>query len=219
MDWDAVTWSDFEQALVRYRDKFYRQKREEQHYLDIYHRLQPLPLRDKAGESAAIVRFLNLWNCRLSTAAATAALPIWMEREAAALEALVGLSVEHAEAFILRDELDRLHASLIELKWGCYAPRVQTMGDAAASKTLHVLIPPLFVMWDRYIRGSLPSYGAYMAKMHTFAVRLRNELAPPAAREDLEGYLQRHLEYPVRKTLAKHIDEYNWYVAFGHTRA
>jgi hypothetical protein len=57
-----------------------------------------------------------------------------------------------------------------------------------------------------------------MAQMHRFAVRLRDE-APLDARNDVGAYLSRLLEYPVRKPLAKFIDEHNWYAAFGVTRA
>jgi len=31
----------------------------------------------------------------------------------------------------------------------------------------------------------------------------------------MDGYRQRILRYPVRKPLAKYIDEYNWWLAWG----
>jgi hypothetical protein len=86
------------------------------------------------------------------------------------------------------------------------------MGDAAASKALHLLQPRLFVMWDKEIRHSAPEgYGAYLAAMHTLAGRL-TEQAPT---DDVEACLQELLGYENRKTLAKYLDEYNWFEAVG----
>ena len=89
---------------------------------------------------------------------------------------------------------------------------VHSMGDAAASKALYLVHPGLFVMWDKEIRRSAPEgYGAYLLQMHLLAVRLTAEA--PAA--DVEPYLQQLLGYETRKTLAKYLDEYNWFEAVG----
>jgi hypothetical protein len=45
-----------------------------------------------------------------------------------------------------REEFDRLYASLIALRDSMDGARIPTMGDAAASKILHVIVTPLFVM-------------------------------------------------------------------------
>ena len=89
---------------------------------------------------------------------------------------------------------------------------VHSMGDAAASKALYVLRPRLFVMWDKEIRRSAPEgYGAYLLQMHALARRLTDQA--PAA--DVEAHLQELLGYETRKTLAKYLDEYNWFEAVG----
>ena len=89
---------------------------------------------------------------------------------------------------------------------------VLSMGDAAASKALYLLQPRLFVMWDKEIRRSAPEgYGAYLFEMHRLAVRLADE----APTEDVEAHLQKLLGYETRKTLAKYLDEYNWFEAVG----
>jgi hypothetical protein len=89
---------------------------------------------------------------------------------------------------------------------------VNNMADAAASKAPHLLAPRLFVMWDKEIRRSAPEgYGTYLLQMHGLALRLV-EKAPA---EDVEAYLQEHLSYETRKTLAKYVDEYNWFEAVG----
>jgi hypothetical protein len=89
---------------------------------------------------------------------------------------------------------------------------VNSMGDAAASKTLYLLQPRLFVMWDKEIRRSAPEgYGTYLVQMNALARRLADEA--PAG--DVEAYLQELLGYETRKTLAKYLDEYNWFEAVG----
>jgi hypothetical protein len=47
--------------------------------------------------------------------------------------------------------------------------------------------------------------------MHALARRLIDEA--PAA--DVEAHLQKLLGYDARKTLAKYLDEYNWFEAVG----
>ena len=69
-------------------------------------------------------------------------------------------------------------------------------------------------MWDKEIRRSAPDgYGAYMARMHELALRLLREAPVPAPQ--VEAYLQDELGATARKTLAKSLDEYNWYEAVG----
>ena len=89
---------------------------------------------------------------------------------------------------------------------------VTSMADAAASKALHLLQPRLFVMWDKEIRRSAPEgYGAYLLQMHRLALRLAEE----GPTEDVEAYLQKRLGYETKRTLAKYLDEYNWFEAVG----
>jgi hypothetical protein len=89
---------------------------------------------------------------------------------------------------------------------------VSSMADAAASKTLYVLRPRLFVMWDKEIRRSASEgYRGYLLQMHALALRLTDQ----APAEDVEAHLQELLGYETRKTLAKYLDEYNWFEAVG----
>ncbi|HET6657702.1 MAG TPA: hypothetical protein VFG61_07395, partial [Gaiellaceae bacterium] len=68
------------------------------------------------------------------------------------------------------------------------------------------------VMWDKEIsRSAREGYGAYLLAMHRLALRLADE----APAEDVEVYLQELLGYETRKTLAKYLDEYNWFEAVG----
>ena len=109
-------------------------------------------------------------------------------------------------------ELRALHDDLIA---HMQAGGVSNMGPAAASKALYLLQPRLFVMWDKEISRAAPEgYGSYLLQMHALAVRFSDE----APTDDVEAYLQDLLGYETRKTLAKYLDEYNWFEAVGRER-
>ena len=192
--WDDVTWPDFVAGLEGFRDHFTRAARAP----DAFPR-----------DAADIILLLNKWACRLSTERAPGALETWLKANAAALERVEPLTIVDARLPAHAEELGTLHDDLIA---HMRANRVNSMGDAAASKALYVLRPRLFVMWDKEIRRSAPEgYGSYLLQMHALAFRLADEA--PAA--DVEAYLQELLGYEMRKTLAKYLDEYNWFEAVG----
>jgi hypothetical protein len=221
MDWDSATWEQFERAVTEYRDKEYLGRSPisgENAYLSIVRELAAAPLDEWYEHVDALVLFLNRWNCHLPTRTPETRLALqgWLVRERPALEAVAQLTLFDPEVAAQREELERLYTSLVALRDSVGGPRVPTMGDAAASKTLGVMVPSLFVMWDKVIKKKVGlGYGDFMVRMHTFALRVRDSLAPEAARADIEGYLQQQLAYPVQKPLAKYIDEYNWWVAWG----
>ena len=166
-----------------------------------------------------ILTFLNRWKCRLSRAATAPLLRDWITQNESALENLHDLSILDDRVPERTQELNDLYRSVIDFK----SRGIGNMSDAAASKILHVLRPRLFVMWDSNIapRFGLAyrdfAYGAFIRGMHRFALRLK-DIAPDSAAGDVENYLNARLKYSIRKTLAKYLDEYNWYVAFGYQR-
>jgi hypothetical protein len=192
--WDEVTWPDFVAGLEGLRDHFPRAAR----------------APDAFPEHAAdIVHLLNKWACRLSTERAPGALDKWLKDNAAALEKVAPLTISDPRLPAHAGDLGAMHDDLIA---HMRAAGVLSMGDAAASKALYVLHPRLFVMWDKEIRRSAPEgYGHYLLQMHALALRLADE-APTA---DVESHLQELLGYETRKTLAKYLDEYNWFEAVG----
>lgn len=216
MAWDNVTWDEFEAILVEYRDKEYLSKSGERYYIEVLGKVANLPVLAKAQHVQPIVLFLNRWNCMfLQPSSAQVVLAAWMGEEAKALEQLGSLSIDNPAVLLRQAEFDRLHESLIRLKKGHSGGNIPQMGAACASKILHLMIPSLFVMWDNPIKKHYGvSYGAYMTRMHKFGRRLWEELAPEEAKGDLEAYLQHRLDYPVRKSLAKYIDEYHWSLAW-----
>jgi hypothetical protein len=206
--WDAVSWAGFVAGLEGYRDHFTRSGGERVYadVLGVIEREPPATLPERAAD---IVVLLNKWACRLSTARAPDALEAWLRGHAPALAEVETLTISDPRVPANSAELGELHDDLIrEMR----SKGVLNMADAAASKALHLLRPRLFVMWDREIRRSAPEgYGAYLLQMHGLALRL-TEQAPV---EDVEAFLQERLGYETRKTLAKYLDEYNWFEAVG----
>ena len=189
--WENVTWPAFVAGLEGFRDHFTRAAR------------APEPRPESAAE---IIVVLNRWACRLSTERAPGALETWLRDKASALDRVAPLTISDP---LPAEELGALHDDLIA---HMRAAGVNSMGDAAASKALYLLQPRLFVMWDKEIGRSAPEgYGSYLLQMHALAVRLTAE----APTDDVGAYLQELLGYENRKTLAKYLDEYNWFEAVG----
>lgn len=195
--------------------------RGECYYLEVFRALAGVPIRDRGQHAAAIRLFLNRWNARLSRTALPIALNAWLSRESAALEQLDGLAIDDTAVPGHQEEFTRLYDSLLQLRQATDGYAVHTMGDAAAAKILHLMVPSLFVMWDRPIKHAIsePDYGRFMVTMHLWSRKLSEVLAPSAARSDLEEYLRHYLEYPVRKPLAKYLDEFNWQMVVGDSNA
>ena len=200
--WEEASWAGFVAGLEGFRDHF-TTDRGNRAYADF------LDLPKGPDSATELVGLLNRWVCRLSTAHAPGALAGWLRDHLAELEDVEALTILDPCVPERAEELGALHDGLIA---AMRAGGVKSMGDAAASKALHLLRPRLFVMWDKEIRRSAPEgYGAYVLQMHALALRLADE----APTDDVEAYLQERLGYDFRKTLAKYIDEYNWFEAVG----
>jgi len=192
--WEDVTWPTFVAGLEGFREHFTRAAQ------------APEPRPESAAE---IIGVLNRWACRLSTERAPGALERWLQGHAAELERLEPLTISDPRIPDHVEELGALHDDLIlRMQSG----GVRNMGPAASSKALYLLQPHLFVMWDKEISRSAPEgYGSYLLQMHELAGRLAHEAPIP----DVEAFLRKHLGYKTRKTLAKYLDEFNWFEAVG----
>jgi hypothetical protein len=157
-------------------------------------------MRARAEHSADLVRFLNAWACRLDSKRAPGVFHDWIAAHASELEVLEPVALTDPRVPELAAEVDALYASLIALR-----PQLRNIGDAAASKALHQLLPGLIVMWDKAIRteaaaAGYETYGAFLAAMHELATRLLAEAGLTA--EEAEARLG-------GTSLAKHVDEAN----------
>jgi hypothetical protein len=209
LDWENLSWEGFVAGVRGYRDHFSPKDREDLAYLRCLDVVQAHPLAERSDYAGEIVHLLNTWACRLSSERAPGALYEWLQNYAVDLETVEALTIVDPNIPYHTTKLGNLHDDLIR---HMRANGVLNMSDAAASKTLHVVLPDLFVMWDKEIRRSAPEgYGAYLLQMHTLAARLTEE----APADDVEARLQELLGYETRKTLAKYLDEYNWFEAVG----
>jgi hypothetical protein len=170
-------------------------------------------MEDRAVRASLIVEFLNNWSCRLKATETRMMLGPWIRRHADRLRALHGVHILDHRVPEVTGEMNALYDELMIAGRAA----VSNWSDAAASKTLHQLMPELFVMWDKNIKPYAPDYGEFTLRMHRLGLRLADEA--PVERDDVEQHLQAHLRKPVRKTMAKYLDEYNWYVMVGAATA
>jgi hypothetical protein len=211
LNWNDLSWADFVAGLRGYRDQYAGKSREDLAYFRCQQAMRARPMSARPASSRDLVAFLNTWACRLSTIQAPVLLGEWTQEHLDVLQELESLTIIDPQLPERAEQLGELHDELIG---DMRAQGLHNMSDAAASKTLHMLIPGLFVMWDKEIRRSSPDgYGPYLIRMHRLAHRIAAQAPVPAS--ELEGYLQEHLDYRLPKTLAKYLDEYNWYEAVG----
>jgi hypothetical protein len=209
--WEDVSWTAFVTGVKGYRDHFSPKDREDRSYFRCLDIIQGQPLAARPALAVDLVRLLNTWACRLSSERAPGALETWLRGHVPDLEELEPLTILDPRVRGHEAEIGILHDGLIA---HMRASGVLNMADAAASKALHLVIPDLFVMWDKEIRRSSPEgYGTFLSRMHGVARRLAEEA--PVAAEDLEAYLQDLLGSERRKPLAKYVDEFNWFEAVG----
>lgn len=171
----------------------------------------------RAGRSRQLVEFLNAWACRLDTKRAPAVFSQWIRAHAQQLEDLEPVTLTDDDVPTLDREIEALYDSLMRLRGDLH-----NMSDAAASKVLHQLCPSLFVMWDKAIKQAarsrgLGEYAAFVVGMHRVGKRVLEDSGMD--RSGAETYLQQRFGYVMPKSLAKYIDEANWYWAVGQYSA
>lgn len=211
--WDRVMWGEFVAAVELYKQEFSKRAEEDFAYLRCRKLLDGKAIAHRAAKSRDIVRFLNDWKCGVNRDNTPPMLAEWIRENADRLEALAHLTIVDAEVLYRLEEIQAIYDSL----WEAARAKIRTWGPAANAKTLHMLIPGLFVMWDKNIVPFADDYADFMAEMHRLAVRMI-ETSPYASAEELEQRMQEHLGYAVTKTLAKYLDEFNWYKMVGSKR-
>ena len=140
MDWTSVTWSEFTAALQSYRAKFYDGDiQEEQPYITLMSMLGDVAIKDRNRQDigGAIVHFLNAWHCGLSSARTPLALRDWIAEYAVQIEDISSLSILHDDPRSHQKVVEELYYSLFRFRHA--DPPIRTMGDAAASKILHIM--------------------------------------------------------------------------------
>jgi hypothetical protein len=211
--WHRMTWEDLLAAVELYQREFSGRAEEDAAYLRCVRLLEGKPITARAAKSRDIVRFLNDWKCGVNKLATPPVLAEWIRAHAERLQALEARTIADAD---LPDALDEI-AALYDSLWETARAQIRTWGPAANAKTLHQLNPGLFVMWDKNIVPFADGYADFIAEMHDLGARMI-EHSPFESAGELERGLQAHLRYRVRKTLAKYLDEANWYLMVGADR-
>lgn len=215
-NYENITWEEFYKVLEQYRDKFlYGSPAEEKYYLEVFKVIHNLNIADKIKYVDSMLYFLNHWKCRFSKKTSPQALANWIKNNVNKLDKLVSFSIENIELPATSEDIDNIYDSLINLKY----VGIHNMSDACASKFLHLMIPELFVMWDKNIKPYRNyKYSDFLLKMQQFAKNIKEEFLNKYPGKKIDDYLMESLGYSVKKPLAKYIDEYNWYRAFGYSR-
>jgi len=211
-----ITWDNFFKILTKYREQFYYgNPPEERYYLEVYKKTYNLSIENKIAYFSDILLFLNRWKCRFKKETSIIVLTNWTLKNLNNINKLAGLSIETINLSNEGSLIDNIYNSLIDTK----NIGIHNMSDACASKFLHILMPELFVMWDKNIKPykSYP-YSEFLEVMQKFANDIKNKFIEKYPNQNREDFLQNELRYPIRKTFAKYIDEYNWYIAFGYAR-
>lgn len=208
LHWDRLTWLEFVQVLERYREDFSKQGREDVAYLRCLRIMRERPMAQRAARTRDIVLFLNTWACHLPREPSIQTMSSWIREHVDSLVRLEGVSLLDDDFLARVPEMIEVYRGVLSLK-----TEIPTVGDTAASKFLHVLLPNAYVMWDNNIKPFARDYEDFLEEMHQLARRLVAESG--LSSEEVELWLQERLGYGVRKTMAKYLDEYNWYVAVG----
>ncbi len=167
---------------------------------------------ERAELTDKLLDFLNAWECRASREKAAPLFRDWILAHATELDGLQATRIGEPGFPERLDEVVELYADLLTLR---RPELIHNWSDACASKMLNQLAPGAFVMWDNQIKVyAAGDYRTFLQEMHQLALRLIDESPADDARA-LEEWLQAHLGYPIRKTIAKYLDEYNWHVAVG----
>jgi hypothetical protein len=179
--WDRMTWDEFVAAVELYKQNFSGRSEEDFAYLRCRKALDGKPIAERASQSREIVRFLNVWKCGVNKDLTPPVIARWIRENAERLEALAHLTVDDPEVLDRLEEIQAIYDSL----WDAARAEIRTRGRAATAKTLHMLLPGLFVMWDKNIERFANDYGDFMAEMHQLAVRMIAE-GPYASAQELE---------------------------------
>jgi hypothetical protein len=211
--WDRVHWDDFLAVLEAYNKNFTTKPNQDPAYRRCLRQLDGRSIAERAAKARDIVLFLNNWGCMVNRTDSPSMLGQWIRDHADALEKL---STTHLLDDGLVDAIEEMNALYEDLL--AEGKRVvPNWGPAATAKSLHQVIPALFMMWDTNILPFADNYADFTLEMHRLGQRLADEVR--VAPLELDAHLQRHLGIAVRKTVAKYLDEYNWYVMVGAAQA
>ncbi len=107
----------------------------------------------------------------------------------------------------LSSQVEDAYDELLNAKWISEKGRTKRIGPTAAAKTLHLVAPDVFMIWDRKIRRYY-GFGENGNDYLQFMVEMQRWL------RKLNGTV-RELGAKYEKSYTKIIDEYNWKTCWG----
>ncbi len=166
-----------------------------------------------------VIGFLNRWSCRIPpTSELATALRDTFQHRKQTISALSPYCLENFE----KDQermVEGLGVSLAKAMtqlFRDFSAIGSRFRDVAASKTLHMVLPKLFVMWDNAIRESYGIEKDPYGYVYSFIPRmaeLAREAVTTYAEERKVTFIQAAKEISnlcAGRTLAKIVDEYNY---------
>jgi len=168
---------------------------------------------------SVLIGFLNKWGCRLRnydslTASNLKNCVVGIHRELLVIQDFSILNFEITEN---RERIERIFNSF----WFYGSPIAKNYGPTAASKTIHIINPNLFIMWDNAIRlhywiqnneiiDSGRGYYFFLVETKRIAEGLVEECSERLNFPDPASWLSERLNINPSHSLVKFIDEFNW---------
>ena len=223
-----ITWDEFKSAICRYPkianyDQSYEELMGDKNFIKA--------LKENPGlkEVHKVIDFLNIWGCRIKSGDESEKVLLSVIKEN--LQLLTFLSKYKIEQIDFDYKLFENNfyikiKDLIILIYLRFRHVEFKFGATATAKILHILVPELFVMWDKAIleyyhandlkvSDSGPGYVHFLMAMKELAISINEQFQsnvnhPFTKDKDLSLYLLRETNSNHPKTLAKFLDEYNW---------
>ena len=169
-----------------------------------------------------LVWFLNKWGCRLRNDNITASnLKNCIVDAHPELLAVQNHSILNFD-FELPMNMERIE-NIFKRFWDYRSQITNNFGPTATSKTLHIINPDLFTMWDDEIKahhgfpiGSGNEYVQFLIQAKGIAEGLVNECIERYGIEDPALWLSQNLNLNPSLSLVKFIDEFNWLAYTGN---
>jgi len=116
--------------------------------------------------------------------------------------AFQNLSLATIDIYQKSDEIEKLYNEILNAEWESEKGRTKRVGPTATAKVLHLIVPDLFMIWDRKIRVDY-GFGDSGKEYVRFLINMQNWI------KELKPALEK-MQKEYGKASTKIIDDYNW---------
>jgi len=216
-NFNEFQWAIFLYWAVSYKDDLKGNKGSDLDYINLMSeaeflrdlRSQPNQLKVEDIQNK-VIGFLNLWKCRIKgddqIALKLREVLVQSQQSLNDLKSLSIFDFNNSSA-TQNDEIQDIYSRI---------DKIPHFGPTAIAKTLHILQPSLFVMWDNpilshyHVDAKAKGYIVFLSKMNKMVQELMVDFKSKHSTDTLEAFLCQKLDCTLRKTMAKFLDEYNW---------